>query len=1127
MKKNIAINMELCVGCNRCARACPIEMANITYQDEDGSIKVRIDENYCISCGSCISVCKHNAREHIDDIDLFFRDIENGEPVTLITAPSLKSNFKEWRQLLTFFRQKGVQRIYDVSLGADICIWAHLRYIEKYNPGPMVTQPCAAIVSYCEIHRPELLEHLSPIQSPMACTAIYINKHEGITGKIAAVSPCIAKANEFEAIGTIHYNITFSNLVEYIAKNEIVLPEDESDFDHYQSGLGSVFPVPGGLKENIEFFSENKLRIERAEGQSIYHLLDEYLHTPEGVLPDILDVLNCADGCNIGPGGAEGVNVFEIQANMDSTRRAATKEGRREYYTDLHARYDEIFELEDFIREYTPSDVKKRSVSESEIQKAFEQLNKSTFVEQNFNCGACGSDSCHEMARKIALGINVPVNCVVKARDDAVQEHEKNVDLVEKHSQYIELIHQISDNLMSIDGENTPSMVSNSMQALCDLLQEDTIYIWKYIDDDHPYMSRIYGWSAGDELLMQNVYYEELEEIFNALASGKSVIKTLSTMSESEKAVFYPVKILSTCAIPIIFRGGLWGFIAVNNDEEREYTDEQVSLVAATALIIAANIIEREMSEVLMVAQEEALAGARAKSDFLSRMSHEIRTPMNTIIGMTKIADNSMDMDRLRYCLSTISTSATHLLGLINDILDMAKIESGKFELNELPFNIEQAVVNVCNFVIDSMIHKKLRFHVFFDLTMQLNFVGDELRLAQVITNLLGNAVKFTPENGSVALMINEIEDCDGAKVLRFEIRDTGIGMTDEQMSRLFSSFEQADGSISRRFGGTGLGLAISKNIIESMGGKIWAESTPGNGSSFYFEIGLKTPSGAETSQEINLPDGFSVLIADEDELSGIYLKSILESHENIRCDYATDRFDAVDMLRDSLESKTPYDLIFIDHDIAGTDWIETAKNIPGLFNPETAVVIAPFLVWNEIESDIKSCGISRNIAKPLFACDVRELLARHIGVAELKAIESTTNEVDFSKVRVLLAEDIDINREIFITLFEYTGMNIDIAENGRIAVDKVKNNPNGYDIIIMDIQMPEMDGYEATRTIRALGVGNSAEIPIIAMSANALVEDVERCLASGMNDHLPKPIDADDVIKKIAHYTVEVRMGG
>ena len=1125
MKKNIAINMEQCVGCNRCARACPIEMANVTYQDEDGSIKVRIDENYCISCGSCISVCKHNAREHIDDIDLFFRDIENGEPVTLITAPSMKSNFKKWKQLLTFFRQKGVQRIYDVSLGADICVWAHLRYIEKHHPGPMITQPCAAIVSYCETHRPELLKHLSPIQSPMACTAIYINKHEGVTEKIAAISPCIAKANEFEAIGTIHYNITFSNLIAYIEKNEIILPDDESGFDHYQSGLGSVFPMPGGLKENIEFFLGNKLRIERAEGQSIYHLLDEYMRTPQSVLPGILDILNCSDGCNLGPGGVEDANVFEIQENMDASRRAATAAGRREYYTELHAQYDRLFELKDFVREYSSSGVEKRVVSELEIQKAFERLNKTTFVEQNFNCGACGSDTCHEMARKIALGINVPVNCLVKARDDAVKEHEKNVDLVEKNSQYVELIHQISDNLMSIDGENTPSMVSKSMQALCNLLQEDTIYIWKFIDDeDRPYMTRIYGWSAGEDLLMQTVYYDQLKEIFDTLVDGDLVIKTLSMMNESEKALFAPVKILATCAVPIIFRGSFWGFVAVNNNEEREYSDEQISLMAATALIITSNIIEREMSEELKVAQDEALAGARAKSDFLSRMSHEIRTPMNAIIGMTKIADNADNIERLRYCLSTINSSAAHLLGLINDILDMAKIEAGKFELSDVPFNIEQTVVKVCNFILGSMLQKKQLFHVFLDSNMQLDFIGDELRLSQVITNLLGNAVKFTPENGAISLSIEELEEYDGAKILRFGIRDTGIGMTEEQMSRLFSSFEQADGSISRRFGGTGLGLVISKNIIESMGGKIWVESTPGSGSCFYFDICLRIPAKIKSSPEIKLPAGFSVLVADEDDVSGGYLKKILESHENIRCDYAKSSTDAVHMLNRSSDRKTPYDLIFIDYRLANIEWLQMNINKQKLLEPESVVIIVPFLIWNEIELDINSCGISRNIAKPIFACDVSALLAKHSGVVMKENFGNTPDEADFSKVRLLLAEDIDINREIFITLFEYTGMSIDIAENGRIAVDKLRDAPNGYDIVIMDVQMPEMDGYEATRAIRNLNTGNSATIPIIAMSANAFTEDIQRCIESGMNDHLPKPIDADDVIKKIAQYTENAR---
>jgi signal transduction histidine kinase len=385
-------------------------------------------------------------------------------------------------------------------------------------------------------------------------------------------------------------------------------------------------------------------------------------------------------------------------------------------------------------------------------------------------------------------------------------------------------------------------------------------------------------------------------------------------------------------------------------------------------------------------ARELAEQSTRAKSEFLSRMSHEMRTPMNAIIGMTMIAKASHDMERREYCLDKIGEASTHLLGVINDILDMSKIEANKFELSLDAFNFEkmlQRVVDVINFRVEE---KKQNLLVRLDENIPKNIVSDEQRLAQVLTNLLSNAVKFTPEGGEITLNARRIAEELGICVLEVSVRDSGIGISEEQQKRLFNSFEQADGSISRKFGGTGLGLAISKRIIELMDGNIRIESELGKGAAFIFEI---LAQACPEEEQAPLPE---------------------------------------------------------ESPVGDTDGI-------------------------------------------------------------------------FRGRRVLLAEDVEINREIVQALLEHTGVEIDVACDGAEAVKKFSGDPDACDLILMDVQMPVMDGYEATRTIRASSLPRAQTIPIIAMTANVFREDIERCKDAGMNDHIGKPIDVDDVIEKIRQY--------
>jgi len=426
MQDIITIDLDKCVACNRCLRVCPIHEANVATVQKDGQIKVKIDNSKCIACGNCLIACHHGSRHYSDDTERFFKDLRAGVPISIFAAPAVRSNFDDYGRLFKWLRSLGIRQVYDVSLGADICTWAHIRYIQKNGPKPIISQPCPAIVNYVLIHRNELLKHLSPIHSPMLCTAVYMRKYEKVGTKIAALSPCVAKTHEFEATRIVDYNVTFKNLDKYITDNRIALPLESSGFDAYEAGLGSLYPMPGGLKESVEHYLGKTLRVDKSEGPDIvYKALDEYAKQPSSRLPVLFDVLNCAEGCNAGTGCVHNRNIFEINTKMETLRQAAIKENNLEYLEDLFKKFDETFRLEDFIREYVPTPVRPIHFTEEKVNQAFIALGKFDEAEKTFDCGACGCNSCREMAQLVAKGISIPENCIRKMHDDAEKRHEE------------------------------------------------------------------------------------------------------------------------------------------------------------------------------------------------------------------------------------------------------------------------------------------------------------------------------------------------------------------------------------------------------------------------------------------------------------------------------------------------------------------------------------------------------------------------------------------------------------------------------------------------------------------------------------------------------------------------------
>ena len=515
---------------------------------------------------------------------------------------------------------------------------------------------------------------------------------------------------------------------------------------------------------------------------------------------------------------------------------------------------------------------------------------------------------------------------------------------------------------------------------------------------------------------------------------------------------------------------------------------------------------QRAVQDALMLARE----ANRAKSDFISRMSHDIRTPMNAIIGMTAIAQTNLGTpEKVEDCLGKIDVSAKFLLSLINDILDMSKIESGKVVIARNPFDFLGMIRGLGVMFSAQAAQRQLTFQIEMEEHFPTHFVGDELRINQILMNLLGNAIKFTPPKGHVTLRVSRERARDDVTLVRFEVEDTGIGISREFQERIFEPFEREGPAPGGVLEGTGLGMTIAKNLVQLMDGRISLESELGRGTRFIVELPLEVEErGVLTPVSESAFRAMRVLIADDDIITCEHTQQLLRQLGIGSTAWVTSGEQLLREIRESQDRGETYDVVLLDWRMPDMDGLEAAKALRDLFSPELRVVFMSACDWSEIETEARAVGVKYFLSKPLFLQPLQTVLAN---LTRTQPVKTAPREIRFSGERVLLVEDNEINLEIAQSFLEMRGLQVDTARNGQEALDRMAHSqPGTYQVILMDIRMPVMDGIAATCAIRRLEHPDASQIPIVAMTANAFQEDADHAAQAGMNGYLTKPIEPE-----------------
>ena len=528
-------------------------------------------------------------------------------------------------------------------------------------------------------------------------------------------------------------------------------------------------------------------------------------------------------------------------------------------------------------------------------------------------------------------------------------------------------------------------------------------------------------------------------------------------------------------------------------------------------------IIRSQMHE-LEKARQGALAANKAKSEFLANMSHDIRTPMNAIVGMAAIATAHIDdREQLQNCLRKITLSSKHLLGLINDVLDMSKIESGKLTLTIEQLSLKEVIEGIVSIVQPQIKSKKQSFDIHVENILTENVWCDGVRLNQVLLNLLSNATKYTLEGGSIRLFLSEENSPKGENYVRIHItvKDNGIGMSPEYLEKIYESYSRADGARIHKTEGAGLGMAITKHIVDAMEGTIDIQSELGVGTEFLLTFDFEK--AVVMDMDMVLPS-WNMLVVDDDELLCETATDALKSI-GIKAEWTLSGEKAIELVNQHHKKRDDYQIILLDWKLPGMNGIQVAKEIRRNLGDGVPILLISAYDWSEFEAEAREAGIDGFISKPLFKSTLYHALCQYMDI-ETENDQTLDQNIDLSGRRILLAEDNELNWEVARELLSDLGVELDWAEDGQICLDKFEKSSEGYyDAILMDIRMPHMTGYEATKAIRGLNHPDALSIPIIAMSADAFSDDIQRCLEFGMNAHIAKPIDIVEVSRLLKRF--------
>jgi|GEM_PF-213105 len=1229
-KAIITVNEDKCVNCHTCISVCPVKYCNNGSNDH-----VSINPDLCIGCGSCIKACTHDARITVDDFPEALDALSRGLKVLAIVAPSAASCFQDdFLRVNGWLASLGVEVFFDVSFGAELTVKSYLEYIREKKPKCVISQPCPAIVTYIETYRPELIPYLAPADSPMTHTIKMIKEFypEYNEHLILVVSPCLAKAREFEALGLNTFNVTVNSIVSHLQSHGIDLKSFPETGFHGSSAERAVgFSSPGGLLKTVQREIPQAAEFSRKiEGPHlIYNYLDGLNEQIEkGNAPLLIDCLNCELGCNGGTGTPDNGTGHPDELESRIHRRTelmkkkyeqlALKENLDSPKEAVLERVNSHWRKELYHRSYTDQSggpAMLLAPDSTELESIYHRMHK--YSEDDIkNCSSCGYGTCERMARAIFNGLNRPENCHFYLQSQAAESIFENIQsgilLIDPETHVIEQVNSTAARMFGrpsseIEGKQCHRFICSAEQGQCpvtdlglciestekefinctgsvvpvlktvkrvtirgrELLLEnfmdisdkkktelELFRIKEAVDSSSDaigiadvYGSHIYNNKAFTELLgysredmqingIQSLYADTdiAQEMLDTIMSGNPWSGEVSMRSKAGGlfSVFLRANPIYNSMKEMIGLIGTHTDISQRLAMEAELRKTLKEAQMARIELESANLSLAGQTEIAKSMALQAKSASKAKSEFLANMSHEIRTPLNGVLGMnTLLMDTDLTQEQRRY-VNTVRSSGEALLNIINDILDFSKIEAGKLELENIQFNLHLTLEDFAEMMAVKADEKKIEFVCAAAPDVQSHLEGDPGRLRQILVNLAGNAIKFTPSGGEVSVLATMDSESEDEVVIRFSVRDNGIGINTDKQDALFESFTQADTSTTRQFGGTGLGLAISRQLSRLMGGDIGVNSKPGEGSEFWFTARFRkgkaihrVPVNHDTLK------GVRVLIVDDNETNREILRMQFKAWGLISME-AEDGPAALKLLYDSLEREQHFQIAVLDMQMPGMD----GETLGRVIKSDSKLSDIRLLMMTSLgqrgdSGRMKEIGFSAYLTKPVRQSELFDALTavlankRSEDHTKILVTKHSINELQLGKFRILLAEDNITNQQVAMGIMRKTNLRIDAVANGREAIAALEQIP--YDLVFMDVQMPVMDGLEATREIRnpASRVRNH-HIPVIAMTAHAMQSDRDMCLDAGMNDYMSKPITPDaiaGVLKKWLDSSEEVNL--